>query len=383
MGPRGASALESWPGFPGALPLLAAVLGLARRLVQRIARQLQRNIIFDIALIAVVVWLISGLSFSLVEGVDPATGLYWALVTMTTVGYGDIVPSTEAGRAIAMLTIVSGIAVYTALVSVAAGTIVEAAERRRQGYIRYRGVRHVVVIGWTPASEAAIRELRGRGYSGDIVLVTEKPAAVMRQIDIEGITIVRGDPTRRDTLLRANVPRASMVMVSTNDDAKTVLVVLAVRGLNADARIVAEALHPENVELLHKAGADIVVPTRDLGGRMLAASLLEPGAAMFVENISRAEERPIELHEMPAAPYAGRRYIDVLLELRRKGMTPVALRRQGRLIANPDDDMVIERDDVLVVVVPSTPAAQGAQQPSGAGGEAREQWQPSRTCEAS
>ena len=365
------------------MSLLAAVFSLARRLAHRIVRQLQRNIIFDIALVAVAVWLISGLSFSLVEEVDPVTGLYWALVTMTTVGYGDIVPSTEAGRAIAMLTIVSGIAVYTALVSVAAGTIVDAAERRRQGYIRYRGVRHVVVIGWTPASEAAIRELRGRGYSGDIVLITEKPAVVMRQVDLEGVTIVRGDPTRRDTLLRANVPRANMVMVSTNDDAKTVLVVLAVRGLNAGARIVAEALHPENVELLHKAGADIVVPTRDLGGRMLAASLLEPGAAMFVENISRAEERPIELHEMPAGPYAGKRYIDVLLELRRKGMTPVALRRRGRLIANPDDDMVIERDDVLVVVVPSTPAVQEAQQPSGAGGEAREQWQPSRTYEAS
>ncbi|KSW10743.1 hypothetical protein CF15_08150 [Pyrodictium occultum] len=352
--------------------VLAAAVEALRRLLARLARRLRSNIIFDVALIAMLVWLASGISFSLVEGLGLQEGLYWALETMTTVGYGDIVPRTPAGRLIAMLTIVAGIAVYTALVSIAAGNIVEAAERRRQGYIRYRGARHVVVIGWTPASEAAVRELRSRGYSGDIVLVTEKPAAVAKEIDIEGLTLVRGDPTRRETLLRASVHRAGMVVVSTNDDAKTVLVVLAVRGLNHSARIVAEALHPENVELLHKAGADIVVPTRDLGGRMLAASLLEPGAAMFVENISRIEEGLIEIHEIPAAPYAGKRYIDVLLELRRHGMTPVAIRRRGRLITNPADDTLLESDDVLVVVVP-TPAAgeaapQGEAAPSGGGG---------------
>jgi len=330
-----------------------------KRLLRRLRRAVRRHVLVDVALIAVAVWLTSGTLFSLVEGVSLFDGLYWALVTMTTVGYGDITPKTTYGKIIAMLTIMSGIAVYTATISLAAGTIVEAAERRRQGYIRYRGVRHVVVVGWTPASEAAIRELRSRGYTGDIVLITEKPTAVLREAELEGVTLVRGDPTRRDTLLRANVPRANMVIVSTNDDATTVLVVLAVRGLNERARIVAEALHPENVELMHKAGADIVVPTRDLGGRMLATSLIEPGAAMFVENISRAEARPIELHEIPAAPYAGKRYIEVLLEMRKKGLTPVAIRRRGMLISNPSDDLIIEPDDILVVVVPGAVSAHG------------------------
>ncbi len=340
------------------MAVAAGLLSVLLRLARTLRLVMRRHIIFDVLLVAVVVWVTSGTLFALVEGLDLFSGLYWALVTMTTVGYGDIVPTTTAGRIIAMLTIASGIAVYTATISVAASSIVEAAERRRQGYTRYRGVRHIVVVGWTPASEAAIRELRGRGYTGDIVLVTDRPASVVREAVIEGVTFIRGDPTRRETLLRANVPRANMVIVSTDDDAKTVLVILAVRGLNPGARIVAEALHPENVELMHKAGADIVVPTRDLGGRMLATSLIEPGAAMFVEDISRAEARPIELHEIPAAPYAGRRYIEVLLDLRKKGITPVAIRRRGILIPNPADDMVIEPDDILVVVVPGVAAGQ-------------------------
>ncbi len=333
--------------------MLAPVAVWLRRLARRIRSIARRYLLFDILVIAVTVWIVSGTLFSLVEHLSLFNGLYWALVTMTTVGYGDIVPHTAAGKIIAMLTITAGIAVYTATISVIAGSIVEAAEKRRQGYIRYRGVRHIVVVGWTPASEAAIRELRSRGYTGDIVLVTEKPSTVIREADIEGVTLVRGDPTRRETLLRANVPKANMVIVSTNDDASTALVVLSVRGLNTHARIVAESLHPENVGLMHKAGADIVVPTRDLGGRMLATSLIEPGAAMFIETISRAEERPVELHEIPAAPWAGRSYLEALLALREKNLTPVAVRRRGTLIPNPPNDFTLEDDDILVVLAPA------------------------------
>ncbi len=320
------------------------------KILRKIRSALRRHIIFDLLIMAASVWVIAGVSFSLVENLNIVDGLYWAIVTMTTVGYGDIVPRTMAGRIIAMLTIAAGIAVYTSFISVAASTILEAAQRKRQGYIRYRGVRHVVVIGWTPASEAAIRELRGRGYTGDIVLVTEKPVTAIRESVPPGVTIIRGDLTRRDTLLRANVHRANMIMVSTDSDATTALIVLSVRGLNPKAKIVAEALHPESVELMHKAGANIVVATRDLGGRMLATSLIEPGASMFIEYISKAEAREIEIHELPASVYAGKRYIDVLLELRKKNITPIAIRRRGILIPLPEDDLVIEPDDILVVI---------------------------------
>jgi voltage-gated potassium channel len=315
----------------------------------------RRGPLADVALIAVALWLISGVAFAIVEDRPVLEGLYWSIVTISTVGYGDITPTTPAGRAIATLTIAAGIAVYAGIVSVAAGAIVESAERRRQGYIRYRGSKHIVVVGWTPAAEAAIRELFDRGYTGDVVVVTSRPPAELRGGLESRIILVRGDPERRETLLRANVPRASMVVVSTNDDAHTVLAVLSVRALNPTARIVAEALHPENVELIHKAGADIVVPTRDLGGRILAASMLELGAAMFVEDISRGDEGMLSIHEVPAARYAGRRYVDVMLELRRKGLTAVAVRRGNRLIPNPSDDLVLRPEDQLVVVVPRAP----------------------------
>ena len=335
--------------------MIYAIVVVVRKLKYLVKRAIH-DILFDILLIVVVIWLVSGISFSLVEKVDVLTGLYWALVTMATVGYGDITPQTPMGKLIASLTIIGGIVSFTALVSVGAGRIVESAERKRLGYIQYRGRRHIVVIGWTPAAEAAIKELRMRGFRGDIVLVTEKPSAVVREARLEDVAIIRGDITRMDTLLRADIPHASMVIVSTDDDAKTVLAVLAVKALNPQARIVAEALHPENVQLIHRAGADIVVATRHLGGRMLANSLIEPGAAMLLEDISVfLGDRGVQIRELPAGPYAGKKYLDALLELRRKGITLVAIRRGGRLISNPSDDFMIREGDVLIVVIPIRP----------------------------
>ena len=337
--------------------LIYAVAVIVRKLKYLVKRAIH-DILFDIVVMVVVVWLVSGISFSAVEGVDIFTALYWALATMSTVGYGDIAPQTPTGRLIAGLTMVAGIVSFTALVSAGAGRIVENAERKRLGYIQYRGKRHIVVIGWTPAAEAAIKELRMRGFRGDIVLVTEKPSAVVREARLEDVTIIRGDITRADTLLRADIPHASMVIVSTDDDAKTVLVVLAVKALNPHARIVAEALHPENVQLIHRAGADIVVATRHLGGRMLANSLIEPGAAMLLEDISVfLGDRGVQIRELPAGPYAGKKYLDALLELRRKGITLIAIRRGGKLISNPSDDFTIREGDVLIAVIPIIPGA--------------------------
>ncbi len=334
---------------------VASLIVVARRL-KRLFKRLIRDIIFEIALIVIGIWLASGISFSLVEHVDIWTGLYWALVTMATVGYGDVVPHTPIGRLIACLTIVAGIASFTAMVSIAAGRIVERAERRRMGYIRYRGKRHILVVGWSPAAEAAVRELRARGYRGDIVVVTDKPLVQIREAHIPGLTIVRGDCTRRETLLRANVREANMVVVAVDDDAKAVLVVLLVRSLNPKVKIVAEALHPESVELLHRAGADIVVATRYLGGRMLASALLEPGVAMIMEGFAAAAgEHRLWIRELPGEPLAGKKYIDALIELRKRGMTLVAIRRRGELIPNPDDDMVIQPDDILIAVIPLKP----------------------------
>ena len=328
------------------LDVFAGTLWALYRRARALARRLSTYPEVIVVGLVVAIWLAAGVLFSIVEGIPLPLALYWALVTITTVGYGDIVPHTWAGRIIAMLTIVAGIAGFTAMVSLTAERLIDAAQRRREGLISYRGSGHVVIIGWNPATEAAYNELRNMGLSRHIVLVHEKGPVIHDEMT----TTVRGDPTRTETLLRASVDKASMAIVALDDDAKTALTVLAVKALNPRARIVAEALYPEHVDLIHRAGADIVLATRTLGGRLLAAALLEPGAAMFVEDAASSFTGRARFKEIPGKLFAGKRFGDVVYELRRKGCTPVAVRRGMALIPNPPDSLVILESDAIVVV---------------------------------
>ena len=328
--------------------VLAGVLVAAYRRLRGIARKLSMYPEVVVVLLVTAIWFTSGLLFSIAEGIPLPLALYWALVTITTVGYGDIVPQTWAGRIIAMLTIVAGIAGFTAMVSLTAERLIDAAQRRREGLISYKGSGHVVIIGWNPATEAAYNELRQTGIAKHIVLVHDKGPVIHDEVT----TTVRGDPTRTETLLRASVDKAAMAIVALDDDAKTALTVLAVKALNPRARIVAEALYPEHVDLIHKAGADIVLATRTLGGRLLAAALLEPGAAMFVEDAASTSFGKARFKEIPGERFAGKRFGDVMRELRKRGCTPVAVRRGTALIPNPPDSLVILESDAIVVISP-------------------------------
>ncbi len=332
------------------LAILATRLKRATRRLRGWARRLWVHTEIVILLFAVGVWFSAGLAFSVVEGVPLPLALYWALVTITTVGYGDIVPETPLGRLVASITIVAGIAAFTALVSVTVERLVEAAQRRREGLISYRGENHVVIIGWNPATEAAYNELKKLGAVKHIVLVHEKGPVIHDEMT----TTVRGDPTRTETLRRAAVDRAAMIIVALDDDARTALTVLAAKGLNPRARIVAEALYPEHVDLIHKAGADIVLATRTLGGRLLAAALLEPGAAMFVEDAATATTGKARFKELPGSQFAGKTYGEVVKILRERGCTPVAIRRGTTLIPNPPDSIIILETDAIVVVTHRT-----------------------------
>ncbi|WP_167827832.1 potassium channel family protein [Pyrolobus fumarii] len=330
------------------LPVFAGVLIALYKKIVGITRKLLTHTEIVIVLFAFSVWIAAGIAFSIVEGINLPDALYWALVTIATVGYGDITPQTPLGKIVACITIVAGIAAFTSLVSVTAERLMEAAQRRREGLIVYKGEGHVVIIGWNPATESAYNELRSLNVAKHIVLVHERGPVIHDEMT----TTVRGDPTRTETLLRASVDKASMAIVALDDDAKTALTVLAVKALNPRARIVAEALYPEHVDLIHKAGADIVLATRSLGGRLLAAALLEPGAAMFVEDAASAAYGKAKFKEIPGKRFAGKPFGEAMRLLREKGCTPIAVRRGTALIPNPPDSLIILESDAIVVVTP-------------------------------
>ena len=201
---------------------------------------------------------------------DLVTALYFAMVTMSTVGYGDITPKTAESKLFVVSIIVLGVAVFaTSLTAVIAPLVTRSLQRivNRKGN-RMQRENHFVVIGNTPLALNTWRELARRGHPVTRLLRQEPETGMPDDVDM-----VIGEPSDGDVLRKAGADKAQAVLAMLDDDSENAFVVLAVRELTGKARTVAavnDAHHLGRVKLVQP---DVVIAPQILGGE-LAAMLL-------------------------------------------------------------------------------------------------------------
>lgn len=283
--------------------------------------------------------LIYTLAFQILEGKDFLTSLYWTVITMATIGYGDITPQTTTGKILAMMIAISGIAIYTAFASIIVDYITERNIKRIYGIYSVKEKEHIVIIGWNEATKEALKELKVN-VDYDIVVVSENP------IDQKCVV---GDCTDEDVLKKAGVDRAKFIIISTGDDSKTILTTLIVKKINPNASIIAEALRAENVELMKFAGANSVVLSEGFAGRLLASAVFEDSVVKFFEEVSTSTYGE-DIFEMDGKDFAGLTVLDSMIRLKKeRNYVLVGIVRNG-VVINPKADKIIRNDDKLLVL---------------------------------
>lgn len=201
---------------------------------------------------------------------DLVTALYYAMVTMSTVGYGDIVPLTSEAKLFTVSIIVLGVAVFaTSLTAVIAPMVSNSLQRivNRKGRHMKRE-KHFVVIGNTSLATNTWRELTRRGRP-----VTRLLRRQPDDIDLEGVDVVIGDPGNVDVLRQAGVDRAQAVMAMMDDDSENAFAILAARELGGGARTVAALNDSRHRSRIKLAQPDVVIAPQLLGGELLAMLL--------------------------------------------------------------------------------------------------------------
>jgi voltage-gated potassium channel len=204
----------------------------------------------------------------------PLDALYYTVITVSTVGYGDAVPTTRLARTFA----VSFVVVGTASFAFALGSLVTPAiEARlskalgRMTELQLEGLEdHVVVLGYTGDTGPIADGLRERS---EFVVLTPDEDVASRLRD-RGTMTVRANPSNEAALERARIGEARAAVAATDDDADDALAVLTARQMNPDVRIVVSAAEEENVEKLHRAGADTVISPASIVGDLLVESAL-------------------------------------------------------------------------------------------------------------
>jgi voltage-gated potassium channel len=203
--------------------------------------------------------------------------VYYVIVTVATVGYGDITPTTPQAQWFSLSVIVFGTGAFTVAVGALVGPVIESRLATAFGIMTASELTllddHVVVLGHGDVTGALLDEL---GAETETVVVTDDQdtASALTNTDTNVLT---GDPTDESVLDDARVGTARGVVVGSNDDARDVLAVLAARNVAPDVRIVAAATEQKHVGKFETVGADRVVDLRSLGGRLLGRSVLGDG----------------------------------------------------------------------------------------------------------
>jgi len=343
--------------------------------IMGIVRAFQENAllyIFTFVFLMVVVAL-GGVSIYLVEarhvGSDVTSipeGIWWALVTLTTVGYGDFTPVTPVGRVVAGAVMVLGMFTLALFAGIVGSTLLRVLVGLRQDQFRmssYSG--HIVICGYDRANPLLLEAVRAELPAGERELVVFGPGERPGDLPPEFIW-VGGDPSKESELEKVRLAHAHAAIIvgsrkvdPPQADANTIMVVFTMRSYLEKQRvterranplyIIAEILDPENVGHARTAGADEVIETTRLGFSLIAHAAVMPGSGTIMSTVASAGAHSLYIARNPSAdPVA---YGDLARRLRAEsGAVLIGVRDPdtGQAIIGPEEERMIGPGEQVV-----------------------------------
>lgn len=294
------------------------------------------------------------LGYQLLEGMSLGDALYMTVITVSTVGFGEVVALDTPGRVLTVALIVGGVgsASYAALTAaefVVEGHLGRYIERRRMERNIDRLSDHVIVCGHGRVGRHLVAGLLEEDQDH---VVVENDDDKLEEVERRGVLWVEGDATQEQVLVAAGVERARALVATVRTDADNVLITLTAKGLSPGIDVVARAKEDENESKLRRAGADRVILPSTIGGRRIASLLTRPVLADFLEGLG-VGGTDIVFDEVPVlagGDLDGRTLREAGVR-DRWGTTVLAMRHPGdRMDTHPSPDQPLQAGDTLVVM---------------------------------
>jgi voltage-gated potassium channel len=280
--------------------------------IGRVYGSLKRRNVFTILGISFAIILFGALGLYILDGYYRAQGtagisdtLWWALVTITTVGYGDVVPHSTFGRIVGLILMVSGVVLVSLFTATIASIFVERKIKEGEGLETLKVREHIVICGWNQHGGKVVEGItihdKNAGYP--MVLVNEVDKDEVDSIQYKyrerAILFVRGDFVKEDVLVRANITRAraAIILADTSGghalekaDERAIFAAMAIKSLAPKVRLCAELINQDNRDYLVRAHVDEIVIRGESHGSLLASSSMAPGIANMVRALVNNED---------------------------------------------------------------------------------------------
>ncbi|NPA51571.1 MAG: ion transporter [Aquificae bacterium] len=291
--------------------------------------------------------------------------IYWGIVTISTVGYGDITPISETGRFITSIMISGGIFFVAALTGTFSAALVGRLMTIKEGAITMRNLEdHIVICGWNETAEEIMEELMS------LEIEKEKGVVVITNVDKKDMDIElneyilykKGNFVHENVLMDVGIDKASDVIIvgereegkdERDVDARTALTAMLVKTLNPKANIYVEVLLDEDADIFKKRiKVKEIIVRGQIVGKMIFSSLLNPGAIDLVQAIIDKERgiRKVKVRKLGKFETFGQ----LLKAVREKDYMPIAIERHKKIILSPPDSFLLKEDDFVFLIPTST-----------------------------
>ena len=275
--------------------------------------------------------------------------LYMSVITLATVGYGEVNPLDTIGRVWAITVIVAGFATFVYAASVlsavfVSGEFTNAVKARREGRMREELQGHVIVVGFGRVGRAVVKGVINERRQ---CLVIDRERSVADSIDAAGVVGLIGDASEETTLREAGIERAEAIVVAAHDDATNLVVVLTARALNPKLRVVARVNDPAWYDRICRAGAHRALSPYESYGVALAASALD-ASVVGVQDLPTLGLRAEEFTVLAGSPVVGLSLED--LALAHPDVLVVGIRREQGIARWHEIPGPIAVEDVIVIL---------------------------------
>ncbi|MDA2779269.1 potassium channel protein [Bacillus cereus group sp. Bc002] len=290
------------------------------------------------------------LGFMTIEEISLFQAFWMTMITVLTVGYGDAVPITQAGKVFALLIIPVGVGIVTYAIGVVAAMIIEgnlfhAVRRKKMDKQIAQLQNHIIVCGCGRVGLQVVHELQEKKIP---FVVVDKDESILEK---EKLLYVHGDATEDQVLHHAGISKAAGLVAIVANDAENVFITLTARGLNDAIKIVARAEKPETEEKLRRAGANKVINPSSMAGIHIAKGIANPLTVHYIDTVLYGVEQSFVIEEIAVGEgsiLASKSLLES--DVRNQfDVTILAILRNGNVIHNPTGQEKLQEHDMIIV----------------------------------